>query len=63
VTFNPARGELWNNARPAVDRAVGMVFYTGDRFPGWKNNLLVRAMLGGSVSRYPHLERIIFNEK
>src|SRR6185312_8293209 len=41
----------------------GMAFYTGDRFPGWKNNLLVGAMLGGSVPGYPHLERIIFNEK
>ena len=41
----------------------GMAFYTGDRFPDWKNNVLVGAMLGGSVQGYPHLERIIFNEK
>ena len=41
----------------------GMAFYTGDRFPYWKNNVLVGAMLGGSVQGYPHLERIIFNEK
>src|SRR5579863_123598 len=41
----------------------GMAFYTGDRFPDWKNNVLVGAMLGGAVQGYPHLERIIFNEK
>ena len=26
-----------------------MAFYTGDRFPDWKNNVLVGAMLGGAV--------------
>ncbi len=41
----------------------GMMFYTGDRFPEWKNNVFVGAMLGGSVQGYPHLERIVFNEK
>jgi len=41
----------------------GMAFYTGDRFPDWKNNVLVGAMLGGAVQGSPHLERIIFNEK
>jgi glucose/arabinose dehydrogenase len=40
----------------------GMAFYTGDRFPEWKNNVLVGALLGGSVQGYPHLERIIFDE-
>jgi len=40
----------------------GMAFYTGDRFPGWKNNVLVGAMLGGAVQGVGHLERIIFNE-
>src|SRR5215470_7020588 len=40
----------------------GMAFYTGDRFPEWKNNVLVGALLGGAVQGYPHLERIIFNQ-
>lgn len=40
----------------------GMTFYTGDRFPDWKNNLLVGAMLGGAVQGVGHLERIVFNE-
>jgi aldose sugar dehydrogenase len=41
----------------------GMAFYTGDKFPDWKNNLLVGAMLGGAAQGYPHLERIVFNER
>ena len=40
----------------------GMAFYTGDRFPGWKNNVLVGAMLGGAAQGYPHLERITFDQ-
>jgi glucose/arabinose dehydrogenase len=40
----------------------GMAFYTGDRFPDWKNKVLVGAMLGGAVQGVGHLERIIFNE-
>ena len=41
----------------------GMAFYTGDKFPDWKNNVLVGAMLGGAVQGVGHLERITFNEK
>ena len=41
----------------------GMAFYTGDKFPDWKNNVLVGAMLGGAVQGVGHLERIVFNEK
>lgn len=40
----------------------GMAFYTGSRFPGWKNNVFVGAMLGGAAQGYPHLERIIFDQ-
>ena len=40
----------------------GMAFYTGDRFRGWRNNVLVGAMLGGAAQGYPHLERIIFDQ-
>ncbi len=38
-----------------------MAFYTGDRFPDWKNNVLVGALLGGAVQGVGHLERIIFD--
>jgi aldose sugar dehydrogenase len=41
----------------------GMAFYTGDRFPGWKNNVLVGGMLGGAVQGVGHIERLVFNEK
>jgi glucose/arabinose dehydrogenase len=40
----------------------GMAFYTGTRFPDWKNNVLVGAMLGGAVQGIGHLERITFND-
>jgi aldose sugar dehydrogenase len=29
----------------------GMAFYTGDRFPGWKGNVLIGALAGGVVAR------------
>ncbi len=40
----------------------GMMFYTGDRFPEWKRNVFVGAMLGGAAQGYPHLERITFDQ-
>ena len=41
----------------------GMTFYTGDKFPNWKNNLFVGGMRQGEVPRSGHLERIDFNPK
>jgi glucose/arabinose dehydrogenase len=41
----------------------GLTFYTGDRFPTWKNNLFVGGMRQGEVPRSGHLERIDFNDK
>jgi glucose/arabinose dehydrogenase len=41
----------------------GMTFYTGDKFPNWKNNVFVGSMRQGEVPRSGHLERIDFNEK
>jgi glucose/arabinose dehydrogenase len=41
----------------------GMTFYTGDKFPGWKNNVFVGGMRQGEVPRSGHLERIDFNGK
>lgn len=40
----------------------GMAFYTGDRFPEWKNNVFVGAMLGGAVQGVGHLERLVFDQ-
>ena len=45
------------------DCAVGLLFYTGDKFPQWKNNLFVGGMRQGEVPRSGHLERFDFNEK
>ena len=47
---------------PAI-AASGLAFYTGDRFPQWKNNLFVGGMRQGEVPRSGHLERFDFNEQ
>ena len=39
----------------------GLVFYTGDKMPNWKNNLFVGGMRQGEVPRSGHMERIDFN--
>jgi glucose/arabinose dehydrogenase len=41
----------------------GMIFYTGDRFPGWQGDLFVGALMVGRVERTGHLERIVLNER
>ena len=50
ISFNPS---------PAL---TGMIFYTGDRFPAWKNNLFVGALRFGEIPRTGHLLRIVFNK-
>jgi glucose/arabinose dehydrogenase len=40
----------------------GMIFYTGDRFPAWRGNLFVGALMVGRIERTGHLERIVLNE-
>jgi glucose/arabinose dehydrogenase len=39
----------------------GMTFYTGDRFPGWKGDLLVGSMMVGRIERTGHIERVVLN--
>lgn len=41
----------------------GMTFYTGERFPQWKDNLFVGAIRRGGLPRTGGLERIVLNEK
>jgi len=65
VSVNPYR----ENMEPPVAywvRAIaasGMVFYSGDRLPEWKNNLFVGGMRQGEVPRSGHLERFDFNDR
>ncbi|HTM04978.1 MAG TPA: PQQ-dependent sugar dehydrogenase [Vicinamibacterales bacterium] len=47
---------------PAIATS-GLTFYTGDRFPEWKNSLFVGGMRQGEVPRSGHLERLDFNDK
>jgi len=42
--------------------ASGITFYTGDKFPAWKNNLFVGSMTVGRISGTGHVQRIAFNE-
>jgi glucose/arabinose dehydrogenase len=40
----------------------GMIFYTAERFPAWRGNLFVGALMVGRVERTGRLERIALNE-
>lgn len=42
---------------------TGMTFYTGDKFPAWKGNLLVGSARRGEVPRTGGLERVVMNER
>jgi glucose/arabinose dehydrogenase len=41
----------------------GMTFYTGDRFPRWKNNLFVGGLQLGRIPGTGQMHRIVFNER
>jgi glucose/arabinose dehydrogenase len=45
---------------PAI-AVSGLTFYTGDKFPNWKNNVFIGGMRQGEVPRSGHLERVDFN--
>ena len=40
----------------------GMTFYTGDRFPQWKNNLFVGGLQYGRIPGTGQMHRVVFNE-
>lgn len=40
----------------------GLSFYSGDRFPAWRGNAFVGAMMQGRVSWTGHIQRITFND-
>ncbi len=41
----------------------GVLFYTADRFPAWKGNLMVGSIVRGRVNGAAGVERVVFNEK
>jgi glucose/arabinose dehydrogenase len=47
---------------PAI-AASGLMVYTGDKFPAWRNNAFVGAMRFGEIPNTGHLQRIVFNDK
>lgn len=40
----------------------GMTFYTGDRFPSWRNNLFVGGLQTGRIPGTGQMHRVVFNE-
>lgn len=42
---------------------TGLMVYTGDRFPAWKNNVFVGSVRRGEIPGTGGLERVVFNEK
>jgi aldose sugar dehydrogenase len=40
----------------------GMTFYSGDRFPAWKNNLFVGGLQTGRIQGTGQMYRVVFNE-
>jgi glucose/arabinose dehydrogenase len=41
----------------------GLLFYTGDKFPAWKGNLMVGSVVRGRVNGSSGVERVVFNDK
>lgn len=41
----------------------GMLFYTGDKFPQWENDLFVGSLMTARIGGTGHVERIEFNEE
>jgi glucose/arabinose dehydrogenase len=41
----------------------GLLFYTGDKFPAWKGNLMVGSVVRGRVNGASGVERVVFNDR
>ena len=50
---------VWN---PSIATS-GLVFYSGDKFPGWTGNAFVGGMQRGEITNTGRIERIVFNTK
>ena len=64
IVADPARTDLippeifWV---PSISPS-GTMFYTGDRFPGWKGSLFIGSLRVGRLHKTGHVHRINFNE-
>jgi glucose/arabinose dehydrogenase len=41
----------------------GLLFYSGDKFPAWKGNLMTGSVVRGRVNGASGVERVVFNDK
>jgi glucose/arabinose dehydrogenase len=41
----------------------GLLFYTGDRFPAWRDNLMVGSVVRGRTNGESGVERVVFNDR
>jgi glucose/arabinose dehydrogenase len=41
----------------------GLLFYTGDRFPAWKGNMMVGSIIRGRTNGATGVERVVFNDR
>jgi glucose/arabinose dehydrogenase len=64
---------LGNPTTPGIEPALlvwlpgitpsGLLFYTGDKFPAWKGNLMVGSVIRGRANGASGVERVVFNDK
>ena len=52
----------WITWNPGITPS-GLIFYTGDRFPEWKGNIIVGSVQRGRIPGTGGIERIVFNDK
>ena len=57
-----AMAKSWITWNPGITPS-GLLFYTGDKFPEWKGNLLVGSIQRGRIPGTGGLQRVAFNEK
>jgi glucose/arabinose dehydrogenase len=50
---------VWN---PGITPS-GLLFYTGDKFPNWKNNLMTGIVIRGRVNGATGVERVVLNDR
>lgn len=48
----------WPSIAPA-----SMIFYSGDKLPEWRGNMLVGSMMEGRIPGTGHIERVVFNSR